>query len=153
MRCRTRRAVPARGPGRTRAARPEFPRVVALFFTAQLLLMLLHALALLFGTRLAIPLISGLPPLYRRTGGFSWVDDLQLASSALSALLILGGILRILSGARLRALRLFRYSVIVTVVLTQPFMFFHHQWLALSVLAYNLLLLPALNFAIAHEAR
>jgi hypothetical protein len=31
-------------------------------------------------------------------------------------------------------------------------MFYYHQWFALAMLVYNLLLLRALNYAINHEA-
>jgi hypothetical protein len=134
------------------AERPGFARAVAIFFAAQLVIMLMHGLALLLRSQLTVPLISGLPPLSRLEAGFSWIDYLQLATGAFSAVLILSGIGRILLGQRVRALRLFRYAVIASVVLIQPFMFYYHQWFALAMLVYNLLLLRALNYAINHEA-
>jgi hypothetical protein len=47
---------------------------------------------------------------------------------------------------------MFQRGILVSVFLTQVFMFYHAQWAGLVVLAFNLLVLLALDFMIEHEA-
>ena len=55
--------------------------------------------------------------------------------------------------SRLRGLRMFQRSILVSIFLTQVFMFYQAQWAALVVLTFNLLVLIALEYMIEHEAR
>jgi hypothetical protein len=53
--------------------------------------------------------------------------------------------------SRQGALRLFQRSVLISVFVTQVFMFYRSQWEALVVLGFNLLMLLALGYMRAHE--
>lgn len=53
--------------------------------------------------------------------------------------------------SRQRALRLFHRSILISVFVTQVFMFYRSQWDALVVLAFNLLVLVALGYMRSHE--
>jgi hypothetical protein len=53
--------------------------------------------------------------------------------------------------SRTAALRLFQRSILVSIFITQVFMFYRSQWEALVVLAFNLLVLLALEYMLAHE--
>lgn len=74
---------------------------------------------------------------------------LLLANLIGGALLIVG--LVQLRGPDLDAFIWFRRAVLVSLLVAQPLAFYEQQWLALIGLAINLMLLSALEFAIAHE--
>ena len=47
---------------------------------------------------------------------------------------------------------MFQRSILVSIFLTQVFMFYREQWAGLYLLAFNLLMLVALDFMIEREA-
>lgn len=130
---------------------PGFPTLVAVFFAAQLALMLLHVGAILIWEDLTVPLTHGLPPTRRVAGAYTFADWALLASSLLSGAFVLLGILRI-RGSRLDAFRMFQRSILVSIFLTQVFIFYRDQLSALTVLGFNLLVLLAVSFVIEEES-
>lgn len=131
------------------AAHPRFATAVILFFAGQLLLKLAHVLVLvaLRGAGDA-PFDLGLWSL--GVDRYATAEWLQLASSLLSALFVLLGVLAI-RRSRYEGLRWFQRSMLTSVFLTQVFMFYREQWGALAVLAFNLLVLGTLNFVLEQE--
>lgn len=130
---------------------PGFPTVVTAFFVAQLILMLLHVGATLVWDDLAIPLTNGLPPTRRDPGAYTFTDWSLLASSFLSGAFVIRGVLRI-HRSRLYAFRMFQRSILVSIFLTQVFIFYRDQLSALTVLGFNLLVLLAVSFVIEEES-
>lgn len=134
---------------RALAARPGFWHVVVLFFAAQLGLKLLHVAYLMIwpeaGRSFAerVTFIGG-------DDGYAMAEWLQLASSLVSAGYVARGIIA-LRLSRASALRSFERSVLVSVFVTQVFMFYNAQLLAVAVLAFNLLVLLGLGYMRAHE--
>ncbi len=74
----------------------------------------------------------------------------QFASSIASSLVVFVGILR-LKKHRLSGLRFFKDSVLVSVFLTQFFDFYNHQFDALFMLIFNLLVLGVLEYMLSEE--
>jgi hypothetical protein len=86
----------------------------------------------------------------RRIDDYALPEWLQLGSSLLSAGFVAGGILA-LRRSRQSALRLFQRSILISVFVTQVFMFYRSQWEALVVLGFNLLVLLGLGYMRSHE--
>lgn len=162
------RALPARPPGsgapwytrlrdqavaryRQLALMPYFPALVAAFFVAQLAFKAVHLALLLLRAEWSPGISAGLPSLERVAEGMGFAEWAQLTSGTLSALLVLGGVAMI-RRSRMTALRLFQKSILVSIFITQVFMFYQDQWNALAILVMNLLILGLLNFAIEHES-
>jgi hypothetical protein len=154
--------APARPPGRMERAaadvlhayrrlarRPVFWRAVVIFFILQVGVKLLHV-----GTLIVAPDGGWYPArlafMSPRLDEYALPEWLQLGSSLLSGALVAAGIVA-LRRSRQTALRLFQRSILVSVFVTQVFMFYRSQWEALVVLAFNLLLLAALGYMRAHE--
>jgi hypothetical protein len=131
------------------AAHPRFATAVIAFFVGQLVLKLVHVLALTaIHTDLHAPFDLGLWAL--GTDRYRTAEWLQLASSLLSAALVLRGVVAI-RVSRYQGLRWFQRSILASVFLTQVFMFYREQWGALVVLGFNLVVLTGLNFALGRE--
>jgi hypothetical protein len=136
---------------RSLAHRPEFPKFIVGFFVAQLGLKIVHILAMWFWPQWDITLTRTLPPLTRIVDGLTFIDWLQLASALLSAFFIAVGIVQI-RRSRLRSFQMFRRAMLVSIFITQVFMFHTLEWGALTVLMFNLLVLAALNFIVDQES-
>lgn len=130
---------------------PGFPTMVVGFFVAQLVLKSIHLAALVIGPSWSVSLAVGVPRVERVVEGMGFADWAQLASATLSALLAVAGMVLIWR-SRLLAYQLFQKSILISIFITQVFMFYQDQWNALAVLAVNLLILGLLNFAIEHES-
>ncbi len=96
---------------------------------------------------LTVPLVSTLPP---DTASYTAVQWLQFGSGILSWVFIALGALSIF-GNRLLGLRRFQQSVLVSLLLTQVFVFYQIEWLGLLGLGLNLLVFAALRFMIEQE--
>jgi hypothetical protein len=131
-------------------SRPWFARALVTFFVAQLALKGGQVLAMLFWPDHGVRLMPTMPPVRSVVEGFTLVDWAQLASALLSAAFVGLGVYA-LRGSRLRAFRMFQRSILVSIFITQPFMFYQDQWAALLGLVFNLSVLAALNFAIEQE--
>lgn len=156
--------APARTPGRVAragewllrryrevAARPAFWRGLILFFVVQLVVKLLHVVMLVSGSEAGASLTGTLAVFGGATGSYALAEWLQLGSSLLSAAFVAAGVAA-LRTSREAALRHLERSVLVSVFLTQVFMFYHAQLAAVAVLAFNLVLLLGIGYMRAHEA-
>jgi hypothetical protein len=155
--------VPSRPPGRMERAtaellrryrrlttRPAFWPALVLFFIGQVIVKLLHVGILVLYPEAGASLAARLAFMSRRIDDYALPEWLQLVSSLLSALFVVAGIIA-LRHSRQSALRLFQRSILISVFVTQVFMFYRSQWDALVVLAFNLLVLLALGYMRAHE--
>jgi hypothetical protein len=130
---------------------PAFPTILIGFFVVQLVLKLVHIVAMWIWHDWRISLAPTLPPIARVVEGLGFVDWAQLASALLSAAFVALGIAAIRT-SRLRAFQMFQRSILVSIFITQVFMFYREEWGALLVLAFNLLVFAALSFMIEHES-
>jgi hypothetical protein len=85
-----------------------------------------------------------------RQAGISVKGD--LAFSSLGDLLIVAGVV-LWRGSRLRALVCFKWAILASILLAQPFLFYSDQLPALAWLVVDLVLLEALNYMIDEERR
>jgi len=135
------------------ATRPWFGWALVTFFAVQLAFRLLHLamaarwLAPTAAPTLTIPLVSTLPA---DPEDFAVAHWLQLGSSGLAAVFVSLGMAQIFRD-RLRALRMFQRATVVTLCLTQVFVFYRVEWLGLVELTGNLLIFAGLRFAIGRE--
>jgi len=114
---------------------PWFRRVIWIIFVAQAVLGLIAAVAVGWAT-----MHAGAPPLQLGT----------LAASSISLAFVLIGVMR-LPTSRLDAYRWFERGVLVSVLITQVFIFWQDQLTALGGLLWDLLLLTALRFLLKQE--
>jgi len=135
------------------AASRWFGWALIAFFTLQLVVAGLRVVLLLpwFAPRAIflanVPLVTPLPPDAEQ---FAVADWLQLFSGMLAGVFVARGMLSVFRD-RLRALRMFQHATVVTLCLTQVFLFYRVEWLGLGALAVNLMVLFGLRFAITHE--
>lgn len=132
-------------------SRPEFPRLLVIFFVAQLALRILYVLTLVLVPSWTPIVARGVPSLERRLQGFGYLDWLQLGSTAIGGLFVALGVFE-MRRSRLNAFRMFQRSMLISIFLVQTFVFYRSQWAALPILVFNLLVLMALNFAINQES-
>lgn len=95
-----------------------------------------------------VPLVTPLPA---DPDQFAVADWLQLASGLLAGVFAALGMVAVFRD-RLQALRLFQRATVITLCLTQAFVFYRVEWLGLGALAVNLLVLVGLRFAIDDES-
>ena len=132
-------------------ARPRFQSLLVAFFVAQITLKLVYVVLLVFFPW-TLPSPDGGPPLalgahLGQLGPASWG---QLGSTLLAALFVALGVAA-LPRSRAFAYRMFKRSVVTTIVLTQVFIFYSEQVSAVVGLALNVLLLVALQAALDIE--
>jgi hypothetical protein len=87
-----------------------------------------------------------------REGRTGWIDDVYLASTVVSGLFVLAGIVRLRSN-RAQALRLFRLSITVSLAITQVFLFYRNELAAMWGLLVDLATYAALNTMIDLEKK
>ncbi len=130
-----------------------FAKVLILFFTIQFLMKFIQVVILVFFEStgrtglLNLPILTLQPWIQTK---FSLTDWGQLATSLLTGAFVGLGVLTI-HRDRFRALRLFQHSILVSLFLTQVFVFYNNEWAGLVRLAFNLLVLFALQFMIDQE--
>jgi len=135
------------------ATQPWFGWSLIAFFAVQLVLRLLHLamaarwLAPAAAPTLSIPLVSTLPSDPEEFAVAHW---LQLGSSGLAAVFVALGMAQIFRD-RLRALRQFQRATVITLCLTQVFVFYRVEWLGLVELTGNLMIYAGLRLAIGRE--
>jgi hypothetical protein len=145
---RSRRTLAARY--RELARHPAFAKALIAFFVAQIVLKLIHVGIVVSRTESYGAVVSRIAFMNREVEGYSVVEWLQLGSSLVSAGFVALGVAMIRQ-SRVRGLRMFQRAILVSIFLTQVFMFYHAQWAGLVVLAFNLLVLLALDFMIEQE--
>jgi hypothetical protein len=134
------------------ARHPAFAKTLIGFFVAQLVVKLLHVGIVVSNTERYTTVVSRWTLMGREVEGYSVLEWLQLGSSLVSAGFVLLGVVAI-RRSRLGGLRMFQRAILVSIFLTQVFMFYHTQWVGLVVLTFNLLVLLALEYMIEHERR
>ncbi|MFN2566716.1 MAG: hypothetical protein ABR499_17100 [Gemmatimonadaceae bacterium] len=134
------------------ARHPAFARALIGFFIAQLVVKFVHVAIVVSNAEPYTTVMSRLTLVAREIKGYSILEWLQLGSSLVSAGFVLLGVIDI-RRSRLRGLRMFQRSILVSIFLTQVFTFYRAQWAGLVVLTFNLLVLLALEFMIEHERR
>lgn len=130
-----------------------FGRALVAFFALQLAAAGLRLVLVLpwFAPRTVflanVPLVTPLPSDPEQ---FVVADWLQLFSGLVAGVFVALGMVAVFRD-RLHALRMFLRSTVVTLCLTQAFLFYRVEWLGLGALAVNLVVLAGLRFAIDHE--
>ncbi|HSK40078.1 MAG TPA: hypothetical protein VK943_09960 [Arenibaculum sp.] len=129
-----------------------FHTAVVTFFVAQLGLKMAFGLAQLFGEGIDrgvfyMPVISAID---RGLAGRSPSDWAGITSSVLSGVFVVLGVI-LIRRSRLAAFRMFQRSILISIFLTQVFMFYREQWSALIGLTFNVLVFLALRFMIERE--
>ncbi len=124
------------------ATLPFFGIAIIGFFVVQLVLKLATVAAIALDVA---PALDALGLEERSVVAFA-----QLGSSTLSAVLVAIGVWSV-RHSRLVALRWFQRSILVSIFLTQVFVFYQHQWAALGGLTFDLLVFFALGFMIERE--
>jgi hypothetical protein len=137
---------------RKMAVTRSFQTAVVTFFVAQLGLKIALAVAQVFAGGMDksffyLPVLSTLDTGIR---GHSLADWAQLFSSFLSGVFVALGVFWI-RRSRLRAFRMFQRSILVSIFLTQVFLFYRDEFSALIGLAFHLLVFLALRFMITRE--
>jgi len=159
--------VAARSPGRlARAAREArtryrhlassrwFGRGLIAFFVAIFAARLLRVVALFVplpqvGERLLrVPLVGRTTVVGTELKPLQW---LLIGSNLLADVLVALGVVAVLRGRLLQALRRFQRSILVTLFLTQVFVFYQVEWLGLVEFVFLLLVFFALRFLIERE--
>jgi hypothetical protein len=128
-----------------------FRRALVAFFVVQLALKIMHLSLVLLRPEWGLPLASVLPSFQRAVEGFGFVDWAQLASTAVAGVFVLLGVI-LIPRSLLAALRMFHRSILVSIFLTQVFVFYRDQFGALPILTFNLLVLAALHFVMDQES-
>jgi hypothetical protein len=122
---------------------------VVVFFIGQMLLKTVYILVLVFLGDLRWQELLRLE-IVERTEHLSFINWAQIISTLLSAVFVIMGIIRI-RRSKLFAYRMFERSVLVSIFLTQVFVFYHEQFYALVGLVFNILVLVTLRFMIGRE--
>lgn len=138
----------------TRAASARwFHLAVIFFFVGQLIFKLLYVWVLIFFVGLEwrqILDVRVVGAIAARMQQLSFIDIAELASSLFAGAFVLWGVLR-LRRSRLTAFINFERSILVSIFLTQVFVFYQEQFHALLGLAFNLVVLVALRYMISRE--
>jgi len=85
-----------------------------------------------------------------RFDGLTFIDEARIFSSLLSGLFVILGVYYIRK-SRLLSLRMFEWSVLVSILLTYVFIFYKEQFAALAGLSFNLLIFVGLRIMIRRE--
>jgi hypothetical protein len=155
--------VPTRLPGRVArlkqalagyyqriAQLPGFPIAVVSFFVIDLLIRLTFVVALIFFKGLGFADLRIFALLVGRMEHMSFVEGAEFASSLLSGLFVILGIVQI-RRSRVAAYRQFERAILTSIFLTQVFVFYQEQLAALVGLCLNILIWIALGYMIDRE--
>jgi hypothetical protein len=130
---------------------PKFRTALVIFFAAQLATRVLYVVLVVFFPW-TLPTPEGGPPPHvsQRLGDLTFADWGQLLTTAFAALFVAAGIAA-LPRSRRFAYRMFKSSTLITILLTQVFMFYDEQFSAVVGLCMNVLVLLALQAALDIE--
>lgn len=130
-----------------------FSAGITVFFVLQLLVTLgyvaIITLFIGFGKE-RIMNMKALEHITIRFDGLTFVDEARIFSSLLSGVFVVLGVYY-LRRSRLLSLRMFEWSVLVSILLTYVFIFYKEQFAALAGLSFNLLILAGLRIMIRKE--
>jgi len=130
-----------------------FSLAIVIFFLAKLIVSFSVVLVFIFFVGLGwerILNIEIIDHVAKRMENLSFIEVAELLSSLLSGVLVFIGIYYI-KRSRLLAYKMFEHSILISIFLTQVFMFYKEQFAALTGLAANILILVALRFMIERE--
>jgi len=126
---------------------------VVIFFLVQLLTSMAYVIVLVFFSGLGWDQVLNIEIFDRiaaRLQNLSFIDWAELISTLLSAVFSFLGIIFLARNRRL-ALKMFERSILISIFLTQVFIFYREEFAALLGLAYNLLILAAIRFMLEKE--
>jgi len=130
-----------------------FHRAIILFFLIQLFIKLSYAIVLIlfigFGWDRILS-VQYFQTIARRIQTLSFSSGAQLAASLLSGVFVFWGIIKIRK-SRVMAFRMFERSILISIFITQIFVFYHEQFTALFGLSFNIMVLFALKYMIEQE--
>jgi hypothetical protein len=132
---------------------PWFTLALISFFIIQLIVKILYVFILIFFVGLGWERILNVRVVGHIAGQMqhlTFVDWADIASSLLSGLFVLCGVL-LIGRSRLFAYRMFARSILISIFLTQVFAFYREQFSALLGLVFNVLILIVLRFMIDQE--
>lgn len=124
-----------------------FRKFVIIFFVLQAIIMLGNIILIAAFEIENIPLF--IPDL---SDEITFIVYGEIFSIILSSVFVLMGI-GFFRFSRERAYEMFKYSIIVSILFTQFFVFYREQFQALTGLVINLIVLAVLNFIISHEKK
>jgi hypothetical protein len=150
----TRAQAAARRVYRRLAVRPWFARVVILFFVGQVVVQVFHVFVLLVFHKswLNVLLRRPLRSLGNVNTRITAFDAAAIGFSALATIFVAIGVWQI-KRSRLAAFQDFQRSILVSLLLIQPLMFYRDQWSALIGLSFDIAVFLALRFIIEREER
>jgi hypothetical protein len=133
-------------------ARSWFSSAVILFFVGQLTVQILHVFVLLVFGKSWLEVLTRRPiETFASTNThISYFEGSLILFAVLSAVFVAAGVWQI-RRSRLRAYQMFQRSILVSIFLTQPLMFYRDQWSALIGLTFDLVVFVALRFMIERE--
>jgi hypothetical protein len=134
-------------------ALPGFSTAVILFFLGELVVTLAITLTLVFFRELDLQQIYDIRIVGRiaeKLQYLTFVDWAHLASSWIAAVFVVLGVIQI-RRSRVRAFQMFEKSILVSIFLTQIFVFYKEQFSALVGLFVNILIWSALQYMIEQE--
>lgn len=124
-----------------------------LFFVLEFAVTITYIISLTFLIGIGWDRLSGvemIEEVNHRLMTLSFIEIAEFFSSLLSGLFVFAGIY-LLRKSRLRAYIMFKRSVLVSIFLTQFFLFYKEQFSAMTGLLFNILILVALEFMIDRE--
>ena len=130
-----------------------FSITIAIFFLVQLLVTLAYVIVLVFFVGLGWDKILNIRifnHVAQRIVGLSFIQWAELFSSLLSSVFVFLGVFYI-KRSRLIAFRMFERSILVSIFLTNVFIFYQKQFGALTHLIFDILILMALRYMIGRE--
>ncbi len=124
-----------------------FRKLVIIFFSLQGLILLGNLLLIAAFEIGSIPLF--IPDLSDK---ITFIAYGEIFSIILSSVFTIIGIV-FFRFNRIRSYEMFKYSVIVSILVTQFFVFYREQFQAITALIFSLIVLSVLNFIISHEKK
>jgi len=136
----------------TLASKRWFARFVVLFFVGQLTVQIIHVFMVLMFHKSWLEMLSrrSLESLGDEGTQISAFEASAIAFSVLATVFVAIGTLQI-KRSSVSAYRNFQRSILVTLFLIQPLMFYRDQWSALIGLAFDIVVFLALRFMIERE--
>lgn len=134
------------------AAKPWFATAVGWFFVGMLAVQIFHTFVLLVFKKSWLEMLIRRPidTLDSGTTHISYFEGSLAGFSVLAAIFVTAGVYQ-LRRSRLRAFQMFQKSILVSLLLIQPLMFYRDQWSALIGLAFDIVVFVALRFIIERE--
>jgi len=134
------------------ASKRWFARFVALFFVGQLTVQIVHVFVVLMFHKSWLEVLSrrSLESLGNEGTQITAFEVSAIGFSVLATVFVAIGTLQI-KRSKLKAYRNFQRSILITLLLIQPLMFYRDQWSALIGLAFDIVVILALRFMIERE--